>query len=225
MERKFPIEPRSIDILGAWLGHACRPAPEYPSGQVTSCYYDTSDWERYLESLDGDFEKCKVRLRWYDELPAAGPVTAYLEAKEKAGGITWKRRTPLTLDAELLRQSRFEQALPPVQLEAALAGMGIIDQERLRPAVAITYRRQRFVEQVSDMHLAMDSEIEVWPANAALRARRTRFPAAVLEIKGTELDLPPWFRPLRKWVTVWSSHSKYAMAVEMLRRELRPNGL
>ena len=224
VERKFPVEPKSTEFLVAWLGHACRRATVFPVGQVTSCYYDTDDWDCYFESVDGDFEKTKVRLRWYDDLPASGQVTAYVEAKQKSGAATWKRRTPVTLDPELLRAGRFDEALPAPDLQRALATAGIIDKRRLRPAVVITYRRHRFVDRGSGTHVALDREIEAWPVVSSLDPRRTRFPAAVLEVKGSTIELPARFSPLRRWVSVWSSHSKYAMAVEMLRRETRPAG-
>jgi hypothetical protein len=222
MERKFPVEPRFAHMLTAWLGHAFVTPGDFPAGRVTSCYFDTDDWECYFESLDGDYLKSKVRLRWYDALPRSGPVNAFLEAKQKTGVATWKRRRPLTVDAEQLRAGRIAEALPHSVLESALAGMGIVDGRRLRPAVTVTYRRSRFVDPSTGFQLAIDSDIEAWPATAPMGDRTAPFPSPVLEIKGRSIELPARYTHIRRWVTVWSSHSKYAMAVESLGQALRP---
>jgi hypothetical protein len=222
MERKFPVEPRFAHVLTAWLSHAFAAPRDFPAGRVTSCYFDTDDWECYFESLDGDYLKSKVRLRWYDALPQSGPVNCYLEAKQKEGVATWKRRRAVTVDAELLRTGRVADALPHAEMQSLLAGMGIVDGRRLRPAVTVTYRRSRFVDPHGGFQIALDGEIEAWSASVPAGERTARFPSPVLEIKGRSLELPERYTHIRRWVTVWSSHSKYAMAVESLGQALRP---
>ena len=224
-ERKFPVEPARADLLAAWLGHACLQAGAYPVGRVTSCYFDTPDWDSYFASIDGDHEKRKVRLRWYDALPATGPVTAFLETKEKAGFATWKRRAPVTLDASRLRAGQFERALPRALLDSTLVRLGDFEGGHLRPAVVISYLRLRFVEPASGIQLALDTHQEAWPAGSVCTGPVASLGPPVLEIKGPSLALPPRLSALRRWVTVWSSHSKYATAVESLARVLDPRRL
>ena len=87
VERKYVLpQPRTAAAAG-WLRHACRPAAEFADGIVTSCYFDTPDLEAYFGSADGEWEKTKVRVRWYDEqrVPGTGfrasTLAAFLELK------------------------------------------------------------------------------------------------------------------------------------------------
>lgn len=222
LERKFVVDPSRVELVGAWLAHACRPAPDFPLGHVTSCYYDTIDWDSYFESTDGDFAKRKVRLRWYDRLPATGRATAFVEVKEKEGFETWKRRIGLQLDAALLRDGNFEQALPPPALADALAMVGVFESRDLRPAVVISYQRRRFRESFAGVQVSLDSRIEAFAARGAAGWAPVRLASGVLEVKGQAIEMPPPLRGLRRLVPVWSSHSKYALAVDALSRGLGP---
>jgi hypothetical protein len=215
-ERKFVVDPGRTELVAAWLRHACRPAADFPASRVTSCYYDTVDWDSYFESVDGDFAKRKVRLRWYDQLPASGMATAFLEAKEKEGFETWKRRVALSLDATLLRAGQFDRALPPAALAPALAAVGVFEARDLRPSVLVSYQRRRFVEPFSGLQLALDAGIEAVSVRSVRDWPSVRLPASVIEIKGRVLELPPPLRGLRRFVSTWSSHSKYSLAVEAL---------
>ena len=72
VERKYVLPQPRTRGAAAWLRHACRPAPEYATGAVSSCYFDTPSFDSYYESADGALSKGKVRLRWYDAWPASG---------------------------------------------------------------------------------------------------------------------------------------------------------
>ncbi len=222
MEYKFLVDPRRRETVSAWLSHACLPAPEFPVGRVTSCYYDTRDWDSYFESIDGDFSKQKIRLRWYDALPWSGLATAFLEAKEKEGFETWKRRVQLDLDASPLRNRELSVALPNTALQLALADLGVFDAPGLLPAVLISYRRERFVEPVSGLRLALDSEIEAYQLRHGTNWPMTRLPSVVLEVKGRFTELPLKLRGLKRFAEVWSAHSKYSLAVEALAGGIGP---
>ena len=216
------VDPRRTELIAAWLNHACRPTPDFPVGQVTSCYYDTGDWDGYFESIDGDYSKRKVRLRWYDTLPASGSVPSFLEAKEKEGFETWKRRVALSLDARRLLDREFEVALPGASLERSLADLGVFDAPGLKPAVLISYRRRRFVEPSSGLHIALDVEIDASPLRHGTNWPTVRLPSSVLEVKGRLTELPPRLRGLKRFTATWSSHSKYSLAVEALARSIGP---
>ena len=216
IERKFLVNPNRIGLVRAWLAHTCRPAPDYPAGQVTSCYYDTPDMDEYFASFDGDLDKHKVRLRWYDSLPQSGEVTAFLELKSKHGAETTKRRAPLTVPASVLAEEGFAAALPRETLTRYLLGFGHRAPLDLRPTVVVTYRRYRFVEPHSRMTLSLDSNIRAWLAGDLCRWPPISLQAAVLELKGRDIELPPRLRGLGRFGPVWTAYSKYGAAVEAL---------
>lgn len=216
IERKMFVDPGRLGLVRAWLAHTCRPAPQYPRGQVTSCYYDTRNLDEYFGSVDGDLDKHKVRLRWYDSLPGDGEVTAYLELKTKRGAETTKRRAPLSLPASALADGDFTGALPRETLTRYLLGFGYRPPLDLRPTVVVTYRRHRFVEMHSGMTLSLDSDVRAWPAGEMRRWPPVALGAAVLELKGRDLELPPQLRAIRRFGPVWTAFTKYGAAIEAL---------
>ncbi len=216
MERKFFVDPYRLGLVRAWLSHTCRPAPEYPEGQVTSCYYDTPDMDEYFASFDGDLDKNKVRLRWYDSLPTSGEVTAFIELKSKNGVETTKQRAALTIPASVLASQDFAAALPREALTRYLLGFGYRPPLDLRPTVVITYHRYRFLEQDSHATLSLDSGIRAWLASDQRCWPPVALHAAVLELKGRDLALPRRLRALRRFGPTWTAYSKYASAIEAL---------
>lgn len=216
LEQKIPIDGRRLGLVRAWLAHRCVPAADYPAGLVSSCYYDTRDLDEYFASFDGDFEKNKVRLRWYGTLPADGEATAFIELKSKLGAHTTKQRIPLTLRAELLAEGRFSQAVPQHLLARHLLAFGYVAPIDLRPIAVITYHRYRFVEPQSQMRLSLDSDIRAWLACDNGSAYSMPLRTSVLELKGQRIEIPPRLRGLRRFGPIWSGYSKYANAVETL---------
>ena len=216
LERKTFVDPRRVDYVRAWLAHTCTPDVGYPEGQVTSCYYDTRDLDEYFNSFDGDLEKHKVRLRWYGTPPSSGEVTAYLELKSKRGAETTKHRTPLTVSAELLAAGDFAALLPYDQMSRLLLAFGYLRPYDLRPTTVVTYHRYRFVEPHSQVGLSLDTGIAAWLTGEQRSWPEARIDAAVLELKGGDLELPPRLRQLRRFRLVWTAFSKYAAAIEAL---------
>jgi hypothetical protein len=216
IERKFFIDVRRLGLVRAWLAHTCRPAPDYPAGQISSCYYDTLDMDEYFASFDGDLDKNKVRLRWYDSLPDSGEVTAFVELKSKHGAETTKRRAPLTVPASALAEEDFTAALPRETLSRYLLGFGYRAPLDLRPAAVITYHRYRFVERHSGMTLSLDSDIRAWLARDMRHWPPISLKGAVLELKGRDLELPAQLRALGRFGPVWTSFTKYGAAIEAL---------
>lgn len=224
VERKYVLPQPRTPGAAAWLRHACRPAPEYATGAVSSCYFDTPNFDSYYESADGALSKGKVRLRWYDAWPASGSpggetdadadVPAFLELKCRLGAESWKRRMPLTLPRAA---GAPHPALPgPGQLTELLARLGYSAPGALRPAALVRYRRRRFVEPVTGARVSLDHDVTV-SAPWMRRAPPLRFDEAVVEIKGQDEDaLPHRLAALGRFAQPWSANSKYAAAVEAL---------
>jgi hypothetical protein len=210
------VDPMRLEFVRAFLMHICDPAPEFPEGQVTSCYYDTPQLDEYFTSIDGEVEKNKVRLRWYDALPPDGQVTAFLELKSKHGAESTKQRTPVNVSASLLSAEDFEAALPRDTLVRHLLSFGYQQPSDLRPTVLVTYRRCRFIEPHTQMGLSLDSNISAWLVGEHRHLPATRHQSAVLELKGGSLDLPLRLRAVLRFGTLWTAYSKYTTSIEAL---------
>jgi hypothetical protein len=215
IERKYRVDPARLGLARAWLDHACRPAPDYPTGVVTSCYYDTPDLASYYESSDGMWGKTKVRLRWYDAVLGSEMQPAFLELKSRQGLESSKRRVAVEVDTEQLRAGDFEAVLGPAQLRSVLAEMGYATPFGLRPTALIQYERRRFVERQSGMRVSLDFAIRasgLWPGAGP----EATLEWAVLELKGTDGPLPMRLKALPRLALPWSAHSKYGTSIEEL---------
>ncbi len=225
VERKYVLPQPRTRSAGAWLRHACRPAPQYATGAVSSCYFDTPNLDAYYESADGSLDKAKVRLRWYDDplSPAAdaagrdagAEMTAFLELKGRRGAESWKRRIPITLPRAGAHGGALPVAPSPAQLTDLLARLGYAAPAPLRPVVLVRYQRARFVEPVTGTRVSLDHDVSVaapWDRGAP----PLRLPEAVVELKGDGEALPCRLSALGRFAQPWSSSSKYAAAVEAL---------
>lgn len=216
LERKLVVDPKRLGLIRAWLAHTCRPAPDYPAGQISSCYYDTPDMDQYFASADGDLDKNKVRLRWYGAVPNSGSATAFVELKSKNGAETAKQRAPLAVPAAALADEDFAAALPRETLTRYLLAFGHRPPLDLQPTVVVTYHRYRFVSRHAPMTLSLDSGIRAWLPGRARSSLPVQLGVAVVELKGHDLALPPPLRALQRFGPAWGAFSKYASAIEAL---------
>lgn len=201
------IAPQMLRRLEA----SCRADGEHPTNRVHSVYFDTPQLEAIAEVDNGDYHKLKIRLRWYTDAGGAA-TTGYLECKRKRGPQRAKGRVAVPdFDSELpLHDGRWLR-LPP---RLATAGHPI-PRGQLQPTLHISYRRHRFVEPLTGMRLALDSNIRVVRANrrfSALAAiAAVPAPFMVFEAKGDQRRLPPTLAFVRAFGARRQSFSKYGL--------------
>ncbi|HJN91143.1 MAG TPA: VTC domain-containing protein [Dehalococcoidia bacterium] len=215
IERKYRVDPSRLGLARGWLSHACRPALDYPSGVVTSCYYDTPELQSFYESSDGAWAKTKVRLRWY-EAPTPGQTQrAFLELKSRRGLESSKRRVAVEVSGERLLARDFDGAVGPSRLRSLLAELGYATPFGLRPTAVIQYQRRRFVEVESGTRVSLDFAIRASALWAGAGPDVT-LAWAVLELKGADAPLPLRLRAFGRLALPWSAHSKYGTSIEEL---------
>jgi hypothetical protein len=86
-ENRSPVQPLQRELkyvfpnlragwLREWLGVRCRPDGEFAAGRISSIYFDT--WSESLldEKVNSDYQKTKVRLRWYGDWATGAPAGA-----------------------------------------------------------------------------------------------------------------------------------------------------
>ncbi|MBI9017708.1 MAG: polyphosphate polymerase domain-containing protein [Phycisphaerae bacterium] len=153
-ERKFYIE--HIDKYQ--VDHLIRLHPAmfveiYHSRQINNIYFDTCDNRFYHENINGDFDRVKVRIRWYGQLQGAASQPT-LELKIKKGPLGYKESYRLgsfqvdnNLSASDIRQV-LQRADLPENLKHKLAS--------LEPVIFNSYSRKYYLSSTVDLRLTID---------------------------------------------------------------------
>lgn len=213
-EVKFVLPGHAAGAARALVAACCRPEAPHAASRVESIYFDGPGLESLGEKLASDYRKTKIRLRWYD-----GRSPVWLEVKCRVGSRREKRRLPVTLDGGALTQRGLDAPGLGTIVES-LAEVRIAAPPGLRPALYLTYQRERFVEPASGFRLSIDSEITTrqiaaWAA-AVPGIRRPgsgRRGPCLVELKGGSRELPPALGALAALGGRRESFSKYSFCL------------
>ncbi len=141
-EIKYFVDTRQVPSLMRELAPYTRPDPNsaewgYP---IHSVYWDTDGFRCFWEKIEGLKSRRKLRVRRYGTAP-----DVYVEIKQREDRTLHKRRIRLGLAAALDAFANVEASSDwdwtsgdPVATEVAL----MIEQLRLRPRMAVSYRRR-----------------------------------------------------------------------------------
>ncbi len=213
VERKFYLLPEKVELAYALLRQVCRADSDYPEGLVTSLYFDTTELDSYSASASGEWERHKVRLRWYGDVNGeVTTVPVFLERKTKRGFSAVKQRRMLTVPAERLRpEGLSEGTVGKHEFVDTLAEMGHYSDLPLLPILAVSYRRRRLSDMLSGVRVSVDSEItsRMVASEISSGSPGISLSGGVVEVKGPSVDLPESLRRIRLLDTGWSRFSKY----------------
>lgn len=233
-ERKYYLTPKEVGLAYGLLRQICLPASEYPSEQINSLYFDTADLDQYERSASGDFQKDKVRIRWYGEDKNLNRMqTIFLELKSRRGFTSTKQRLKLQVPAENLALDNLGKGIVPrTLLMETLVRFGYFPPEILLPVIKISYWRYRFSEIMTEQRLSLDCHIHstmIIPGSGN-GERELELPGAVIEIKGRTMELPATLRRARMLDMDWTRFSKYSACIDShtevpgIVRRLSPSG-
>ena len=196
-ELKFTLPSGRAQLVRRRLDSLCRRDPEFPSAIVWTIYYDTPALASLGEKLNSDYLKRKIRVRWYSDLEghAAGP--AFVEAKLRLGTRRSKVRAKLPYPAEDIAMWDL-QDVRLQHLPLVLREHGVLGQDSWQPMMLIRYRRDRFIEPLTQSRVSLDAEIAAVRVNPRFLSATDRSPlaTAVLEVKGGSDELPAVLRSL-----------------------------
>ena len=219
-ELKFVLPDAAAGIVFDWLRARCLPDPAYPDGIVSSIYFDGRNL-RFLDAkINSDFEKTKVRLRWYGDPQTGAPQSAaFLEVKRKIGARRFKSRQPLEVPITDLSRVPLSSSMFHDVLSMA-RNQGIHLPSDLLAVMEVRFRRRRFIEPTSGSRVSIDSDIRAVRTNATVLPGINPFPLvhAVLESKGERRQLPALLRPLTTMGCHKESFSKYARCYQKVMR-------
>jgi hypothetical protein len=223
IEQKYLFHAGQKEMIIDWLEHAFVHDPAFDFGAVSSIYYDTPLLSLYNEKRNGDFLKCKVRLRWYTDLQSIDQnteVKCFLEIKRKYGAICKKQRMQLVIASRKLVDDPFSDE-DILNMPSRVFEMDYLPPGILVPVLLLQYNRYRYVDSRSSSRIAVDTDIR------CTRANETFFPCvipvylgvAVLEVKERHRSMSSDLSSISSYLTK-SSFSKYAQCCEHLMQPL-----
>jgi hypothetical protein len=200
-----------------------KPNFAYP---VHSLYLDTDDLKTHHATQNGDKNRFKLRLRYYDDKPGS-PV--FVEVKRRENDCILKRRCPVRRDAVPLllagQLPNLEQILSdePRHYDSLQRFNFLMLQFNARPKLHNTYLREAWVSpENNSIRVTFDRQIHVEPFFETEAVVPMTHPIhiysefVVLEIKFSS-RFPNWFEELvGRFNLVRYSAAKYSMGVTML---------
>ncbi len=228
-ECKYLIDPEQASGIRQFLSAFAEPDPyaarrpdlRYP---ICSLYLDSPDLALFQQTVGGDKNRFKLRVRTYSDDPA---VPLFFEVKRRFNGIVSKQRAAVDREtaARLLADERaldVENAPDAVrhELQAFLQRRSLTDA---RPVVKVKYMREAYQSRGGDpVRVTLDDELchaVALDGNLGLDAGRwvrTPVSGTILELKYTEL-CPDWIRDLvRTFGLRQQPVPKYVMCLEDL---------
>jgi SPX domain protein involved in polyphosphate accumulation len=157
-ERKFVIENSSkLEVKAKIQLHPALFREHYLPRMVNNIYFDSPEFTNFIDNVEGNARRRKVRIRWYGDLEGSvnSPV---LEIKEKAGHIGWKQSFPLPSfhfpnqfsARELVKLMKFAD-LPPKLFQDILT---------LRPSLVNRYSRNYYLSRDDCYRVTLDDQLQ-----------------------------------------------------------------
>ncbi len=188
------------------------------SYDVHSIYYDTYSLENYYQKVDGEDEREKFRIRFYnynEEVQAN--VDLFLELKQKRGPIIKKLRYKTNT-------KNLKEEIGSLDFDSNQMKVSILQNfhlKKMEPVIKISYKREALVCRFdSDLRITFDGSITgaYSPSFSVKKANNEKMLLNplyyILEIKTAD-SLPIWLNHLIKRFSLdLSSFSKYGKGIE-----------
>lgn len=216
--RDFVRSYLEIDEYGA-----TRPNLSYP---VHSLYLDSDQLALYWDTINGNKNRYKLRLRFYENRPSA-PV--YFEIKRRMNNAILKQRGGVRREAvDLILAGHLPEpahmvSSDPKQLVALQRFSQLMIERHCRPKAHVAYLREAWISPLNNrVRLTMDRQVYCDPEPTARLSTDLEHPVlvfgknVVLELKFTG-RYPDWFGDLvRVFNLTPCSAAKYVDGVALL---------
>ena len=124
------------------------PATLFPRRQINSVYFDTYDLNDYVDNVSGIADRCKTRLRWYNN-----DITRLtLEIKIKKNKASYKES--LKLENSSKHNPSIKQDIPKIMQDHKSSAEYVILQN-VSPVLEVQYDRQYFLLS-QDLRMTID---------------------------------------------------------------------
>jgi hypothetical protein len=200
---------------------------------VHSIYLDSHDFKLCQQTLSGEKNRYKLRMRFYDDSPES-PV--FLEIKRRENNAIQKQRCPVTRQAaDTILQGQFPMrseilSSNPKHLKALEQFLLHVCELRAKPSGHVAYLREAWISAHDDsVRVTMDRHVRYDADPSARFSTELKSPVhvfgdkVILEIKFTT-RFPAWFGDfVRHFGLVQESAAKYAHGVVTHREHRRGN--
>lgn len=183
-EYKYLIRHEHLTQIKHILDNTCGGIDPYPSGVVDSIYYDTLNENLFEQCLNGEYYKCKFRIRGYGD-------GFYGQAQLKIKKMSSVTKYKAAIDKVTGEQNKFpfwESLTPSEQHSTGFEMINYIGQRygSLTPSIRVKYFRYRY--RLYDYRITLDTNIEVFlPTNGLPgKLNYASLPYHVLELKTLE---------------------------------------
>jgi hypothetical protein len=204
-----------------------KPNLSYP---IHSVYLDSDRLDLYWHSINGDKNRYKLRVRYYDERPN-GP--AFFELKRRVNDAILKQRAGVRREAvDLLLSGHLPEMrhlLDPKDTEELVAAQRfcyLMNSIRAKPKSHVAYLREAWVSQHDNsVRVTLDRQVQNLPKFDTRLTTQIKAPAnvfgdeVVLELKFTG-RFPDWFGEMtRVFNCIRCGAAKYVGGIDLLGRE------
>jgi len=199
---------------------AVQPDLSYP---VHSLYLDSDDLRTYWETINGDKNRFKLRLRYYSTDPQT-PV--FFEIKRRVNNCIMKQRGGVKqhavehLLAGHLPDKEHLVSYTDRAQTALIRFCELLHRIQAKPRVHIAYFREAYVSDNDAFRVTMDRKVRAEPnlhfsIKTEMKNPQYSFhPGVILELKFTD-RYPDWFRELVRVLNVMQrGAAKYVMSIQ-----------
>ena len=200
-----------------------KPGLSYP---VHSLYVDSDDLSLFQTAINGDKNRFKLRVRYYDDKPDS-PV--FFEIKRRVNNTISKQRGAVHRKAALVilaghfPESGHMVSKAPKHLAAVQRFCQHAQELRARPKVHVAYLREAWIHRDDNsVRVTLDRQVQCEPDPLAKMTTAMKNPVTVfgdevvLELKFTN-RFPDWFRELaRVFSLMQCGAAKYVDGVTLL---------
>jgi SPX domain protein involved in polyphosphate accumulation len=221
-ELKF-IVPRTLrlpirDFVTSYLELDSNAGEDF-SYPIHSIYLDSPSLQTYHATLNGDRNRFKLRVRYYDDKPTS-PV--FLETKRKINDIVHKQRCMVPREVLHAAMAGDTGGIRSKDLGAHASIVQQLHQSSATPRAHVAYMREAWVSRTDNsVRVTMDSEVRVEPCFSLALSTSMKRPVIVfgdeivLELKFTS-RYPEWFREMvHTFHIVQGGAAKYSGGVHL----------
>ena len=190
---------------------------------IHSIYFDSDGLSTYQATENGDKNRFKLRVRYYDDKPES-PV--FLEMKRRFNDVIQKRRCMLPRHALREALTGDTAHVRPKEMEGYTTFTHLMHHLDAKPKAHVAYVREAWMSHYDNsVRVTMDREVRVEPKFDLLPTTAMKSPVMpfgemmVLELKYTS-RFPAWFQELtRTFHLSQSGGPKYSGGVKLFGEE------
>ena len=181
---------------------------KYDKRIVNSLYFDDLNFSSFKDNVDGNTQRLKTRIRWYNETPDL----LNLEIKNKNGFLGWKDKIKLKNIKNIEENLR---NYPNSELENYLKK---IFKKNMFPIIKTKYLREYYEHVHGNVRATIDTQLEFFSVKTNFKIN---FDKEILEFKYPASD-DQIFRNyiIPKNNFRFQKFSKYVVGVNLLNRNL-----